>query len=350
MEGRCIKIKIGLYADPHFSQNSSMLVGRDGKYSKRLTNLIESFSWMNDFFSREGCSEVFCLGDMTDRPDLTAEEITAMSECSISDHHLIVGNHCRSDKNGEINSLSIFSSIYYEPEVISLGSRNILILPYNSTPVDLSDYKDIDVIFSHNDLKGYDFGNHISGEGYSLEDILKSCKLFINGHLHNGGWLVQDRILNLGQLSGMNFSSCGGQWEPSVAILDTENLSIKFYENPVALRFKKIEMKTLVSLKNYLNSLDSNSGKYVIQVRVPDSISQSARKLLDQYDNVVASRVLAIKSSKKTTTKSVSEEVPSKTNIYDKLRSFIKLQNSSKFDVDKVNEIINNLEKKEGVE
>lgn len=349
MEGRVI-VKIGLYSDPHFSQNSSMLVGRDGKYSKRLTNLIESFKWMNNFFNREGCSEVFCLGDMTDRPDLTAEEITAMSECNISDHHLIVGNHCRSDKNGEINSLSMFSAIYYEPKVISLGSRNILILPYNSTPVDLSSYKDIDVILSHNDIKGYDFGNHISDEGYSLEDILKSCKLFINGHLHNGGWLVQDRILNLGQLSGMNFSSCGGQWEPSVAILDTEDLSIKFYENPIALRFKKIEMKTLVSLKNYLNSLNPEVGRYVLQVKVPESISQNARKLLDQYDNVLSSRVLVVKSSKKTTSKKVNEETPSQTSIYDKLRDFIKLQNSSKFDFDKVNEIINNLEKKEGVE
>lgn len=343
-------MKIGLYADPHFSQNSSMLVGRDSKYSKRLTNLIESFKWMNDLFSKQGCEEIFCLGDMTDRPDLTAEEITALSECNINNHSLIVGNHCRSDKSGQINSLSLFNKIYYEASTISLGGRTFMILPYSSTPLDLSKITPVDVILSHNDIKGYDYGNHVSEEGYDLLDIVKISQLFINGHLHNGGWLVQDRVLNLGQLSGMNFSSCGGQWEPSVAILDTEDLSIKFYENPVALRFKKIEMKTLISLKNYLNSLNPKVGKYVLQVKVPESISQSARKLLDQYDNVVSSRILVIKSSKKTLKRTIEDETPGQINIYDKLRNFIKTQNQSKFDPDKVNEIINNLEKKEGVE
>lgn len=339
-------MKIGLYSDPHFSQNSSMLIGKDGKYSKRLTNLIKSFQWMNDFFSKEGCKEVFCLGDLTDRPDLTAEEITTMSECDISKHHLIVGNHCRSDKSGEINSLSMFSDIYYEPSVVTLDKCKILILPYNSTPIDLTQYKDIDIILSHNDIKGYDFGSHVSEEGYDLEDILKNCKLFINGHLHNGGWLVEGKVMNLGQLSGMNFSSCGGQWEPSVAILDTDTLEIHLYENPVALKFKKLEFKTLVSLKNYLNSL---TGQYVLQIKIPENISTSARKLLEQYKEVViSSRVLVDRVRK--TKNHETETVVSQGSIYDKLREFIKTQKTSKFNPTIVEEIISNIEKREGVE
>lgn len=341
-------MKIGLYADPHFSQNSGVLVGREGIYTKRLSNLVKSFKWMNKFFKEQGCSEIVCLGDLTDRPDLTAEEITALSECGIEDHTLIVGNHCRSDKSGEVSTLSLFKKSFFSPTVWEIGCSRILILPYNSTVSDLNSFGKVDIILSHNDLKGYDFGNHISTEGYDIQDILDNCQLFVNGHLHNGGWLIENRIVNLGQLTGINFSSCGGQWEPSVGIYDTETKTLTIHENPEALRFKKVEKSTLTSLKNYIESLSDNP--HVVQVKVPEKISSSARKLLNQYDKVVASRILVVKDKKKSTTQINKKSTEESTTVYDKLRKFISDQNPEKFDHDKVFKIVDDLEKKEGVE
>ena len=352
-------MKIGLYADPHISQTSSIIVGKSGDFSGRLTNLINSFKWMNRFFKEKGCAMVVCLGDMTDKPTLTAEEITALSCCGVENHHLLVGNHCRADKDGKINSLSIFKNIYYEPTILEVPgfyshdreTVRILVLPYNSTPVDLTQFKDsVDVILSHNDIKGYDFGGHVSEVGYEIEDILSKCKLFINGHLHNGAWLIQDRVVNLGQLSGMNFSSCGGQWEPSVGILDTDTLTLEIHENPYAYRFKKEEFSTLTKLKSYLDNLPE-SGEYVLQARVPDTIAQKSRKLIDQCSKVVASRVLTSQTKSKKSSPTKRDEIKlDKSSVYDKLRGFVTSQNPSKYSIEKINEIIDQMEMKEGAD
>lgn len=350
-------MKIGLYADVHLSMTSSIIVGRSGEFSGRLNNIIESCKWMNHLFKDQDCNLVVCLGDLTDKTSLSAEEITALSQCGLEDHHFIVGNHCRSDKNGEINSLSLFKNTYYEPCLIEIpGGRDnevfkILILPYNSTPVDLSQFSDgVDVILSHNDIKGYDFGGHVSEAGYEIEDILSKCKLFINGHLHNGAWLIQDRIVNLGQISGMNFSSCGGQWEPSVGILDTDTLTLEIHENPYAYRFKKEEFSTLTKLKSYLDNLPE-SGEYVLQARVPDTIAQKSRKLIDQCSKVVASRVLTSQTKSKKSSPTKRDEIKlDKSSVYDKLRGFVTSQNPSKYSIEKINEIIDQMEMKEGAD
>lgn len=368
-------MKIGLYADPHVSQSSGILVGKIGnnEFSGRLDNLIKCFDWMRGFFNDQGCKKVICLGDMTDKPVLTAEEISAMSRfVGCSNDIMIVGNHCRSNKDGSINTLkSTFNAVYSEPAVIDCDGCKVLLLPYNSTPSDLSEIGHVDVILSHNDIKGYDFGGHISKSGYDLHDIVSNCKLFINGHLHNGGWLVNGKVINLGQLSGMNFSSCGGQWEPSVGILDTETLELTIYENPVAYRFKKLEFNSVSKLKSYLDNLPTKVLKYrltdqlildseeytdsmceyILQVKVPAKISASARKLLDQSNKVVASRVLVTQDRSKAS-KSTKVELSSKStmsNVYSKLREFVNTQ-SSKFDAKIMSEVINSLESQEGAD
>lgn len=342
-------MKIGLYADPHFSQNSGVLIGREGNYSKRLDNLIKSFKWMNQLFKEEGCEEIFCLGDLTDRPDLTAEEITAISECNLSSHHLIVGNHCRSDQSGHISTLSIFEKVYSEPETLVRDGKKILILPYSSTPVNLRELGKFDLILSHNDIKGYDFGGHICTEGYDLQDILDTCDTFINGHLHNGGYLVDGRVVNLGQITGINFSSCNGQWNPSVGIYDTQSGCLEIIENPEAFKFKKFEVKTLTALKNLVSGLEGKN--YVLQIKIPEKISQTARKYLSQSSKIAASRILTIKSrDRKSIEDKKSVASLDTTSVYDKLRKFISTQDPKKYNPDIVSKIIDDLEKEEGVE
>lgn len=343
-------MKIGLYADPHVSQTSSIIVGKQGEFSGRLNNLIQSFKWMSQIFKEKQCQVIICLGDMTDKSSLTSEEITAMSQFEgIREHLLLVGNHCRSDKSGKINSLNLVNNSIFKPCVETFGGRKFLFLPYNTSLEDLSLYKDIDVILSHNDIKGYDLGGHTSTEGYEISTITDHCQLFINGHLHNGGWLVNNRVVNLGQLSGMNFSSCGGQWEPSIGILDTETLNLEIIENPYAYRFKKETFDTLVKLRNYIKSLPS-IGRYVLQVKVPSNIVDSARSILTKSEKVEAFRLLVLKSEKIKTPKTrESQESFENKNIYTKLREFISTKSQTKYDSDIATSIIDEIEKKEGV-
>ena len=336
---------IGLYADPHFSQSSSIIVGKRGDFSGRLDNLIRSFDWMNQLFQDHKVDQIICLGDMTDKPNLTAEEITALSKCHIDHHILLVGNHCRSDTSGSINSLNLFSRVIYNPEYLD-DKQEVLMLPYSSTVIEFKENPKI--ILSHNDLKGYNFGyGHVSSAGYEISEILDHCQLFINGHLHNGGWVVKDRIMNLGMLSGMNFSSCGGEWEPSVAILDTDTLKIELFTNPIAYRFKKISCSSLIELKKYLDKLPEE-GEYVLQVKVPSEISIEVRKLLDQSRRVVASRVISEMKVSSQVKESPTKEVTPTKSIYRQLQEYFDKNYSSKYDLTLVNQIINKLERSQG--
>ena len=345
--------RIGLYADPHLSQSSSIIVGRQGEFTGRLDNLIKSFEWMRNLFKEQNVDMIICLGDLTDRPDLTATEITALSKCNIDDDYLIIGNHCRSDKDGNINSLSIYNNILSSPQSLiedEEGNCLVYILPYNSTCVDLSTLNHPKVILSHNDIKGYLLNGFIFKSGYEMTDIIDNCDLFINGHLHNGQWLVKDKICNLGMLSGSNFASCNGDWNPSAGILDLDTLHLEIYENPCAYKFRKIEFDSLPKIKNYLDSL--NGEHYVIQIKVPNRLAENTRKLLNECKKIDASRVL-------TTIENINaKEVVDKgslsvssISVYSKLREFIGNQKkSNKFNLEIVNKIIDDLETNEGVE
>ena len=346
---------LGLYSDPHFSQSSSILIGNKGILSKRLVNLIESFDWMNNLFNSLKVDMVICLGDLTDKPVLTAEEITAMSKCYLENHIKLLGNHCRSDKDGRINAISTFDHVidtpgFLEdklfPDVPFYKNSGIYFLPYNSELIDLSTISPRPkVILSHNDIKGYDFGGIKSSSGYALSDILQSCDLFINGHLHNGGWLVKDRIMNIGCLTGMNFSSTGGEWDSSVITLDTETLEIRRYDNPQAFKFRKCEFDTLPKLKGYLDNLrSSNSRNYVLQVKVPEKIAEDARKLLNQSESVEASRVLTVKEPSSHSDKIEVFKSEPKT-VYEKFSDFIKTKRTS-YSQEVINSIIDKISEK----
>lgn len=335
--------KIGVYADPHFSTNSSIIMGSQNGLSQRLNNLIESFKWMNQLFKDNDVEITICLGDLTDRPNLSAEEITALSQCDLQDHHFIVGNHCRADKNGNINALATFKNVYTKPTVISVGGKRVLLLPYTRDYGKINEQ--VDIILSHNDIESYNFGSFLSRDGFKIVDILKSCQLYVNGHLHTGGWVVKDRIINLGQLTGMNFSGGEGEWEPSVGIIDTDTLMITLYENPIAYRFKKLECKKLPTLKTYIDQLP-DIGQYVLQVKTTAELADNCRTLLNQNKKVVASRVITY-ASKVEKPKETLELNQAKGSVYSKFRTFLAEQKTLKFDINTLYDIIDSLNIKE---
>ena len=288
-------MKLLLYTDVHWSEYSSIVRSRGIKYSKRLENLISSVNWAEGL--AESCDAVVCLGDFFDKPNLTSEEITALSEIKWCDkpHYFLVGNH---DSN--INDLSFASTYVFtgsdfhiisKPTVMSLdinSSTDVYLIPYiiESNRQSLNSYLTLPknalgktVIFSHNDIAGIQYGKFTSVSGFTIDEIKDNCDLFINGHLHNAGFVdEEEQILNLGNLTGQNFNEDAFVYRHFCAILDTDTLDIQFFENPYALNFYKAEISTLADL-------DKIKGpNAVVSLHCDAKIANKVRERLGELD------------------------------------------------------------------
>ena len=185
------------------------------------------------------------LGDFFDRPDLTAEEITALKEIKWNQkkHYFLLGNHEMYD--------SVYASLYS----ISLDTQysimstpceydGFFFLPYikehHKSLIEYFPELDSDsIVFSHNDIKGFQYGLYKSEVGIDLQDINSNCGLFVNGHLHNCGHL--GNLINVGNLTGLNFSENAEIYKHHILVLDTDNKHIDYINNPFAFNFYKFD-------------------------------------------------------------------------------------------------------------
>ena len=160
---------------------------------------------------------------------------------------------------------------------------------------------------SHNDLAGVRYGKHISPEGFPVEDIKKYCSLFINGHLHNSGFVdEEEQILNLGNLTGQNFSEDAFTYRHFCAILDTDTLELTFFENPYAFNFYKLELTTL----EQLDVLTTIGPQAVVAISCKSTIAQAVKKMVEELTlsgRIVCSRISLIFESEACEGVAVSE-------------------------------------------
>ena len=288
-------MKIGIIGDIHFSEYSSILRRRGIRYSNRLENCVASINWAEEVTAE--CDQVIYLGDFFDKSSLNAEEITALNHIIWNDsyHRFLVGNH-----EMGINSL-IFSSAHIfndkRREVIDKPylayfdeGIDLVFIPYvleeDRIPIEVMFPKrpgsdDIKrVIFSHNDISGIQMGKFVSNTGFSIEAIEDNCDLFFNGHIHNG-MPVTDKIINVGNLTGQNFSEDGFIYSHNIFILDTETMKYEVIRNPYAINFYKIEnIDDLYKVENA-----------VVTIKVAPDEVERAKQIMEEV-GVIASRVL----------------------------------------------------------
>ena len=252
-------MKILIYSDNHWCQYSSIVRKRGEKYSLRLENQIKSLNWVEDLGRNNRVQLSVCCGDFFDTPTLNAEELSALKEVNWNKsipHYFLCGNHEMGSNDLQFNSVNALLSVP-NAEVIdtihSLKCPKILLLPYileeNRKPLKyyiskfLNNSTDINdlIVFSHNDIKGIQMGAFVSEKGFEISDIENNCALFINGHLHNGA-KVSDKVINVGNLTGQNFSEDAFKYEHCAYILDTATMKIQMFKNPFALNFYKIDL------------------------------------------------------------------------------------------------------------
>ena len=297
-----------IYSDVHFSQDSSIVRSMGEKYSTRLEYLIKSLNWAEELAKKEHCFYVFNLGDMFDKPNLNAQELTALQEVKWSNkpHYILVGNHDSNVNSLQYSSSEIFKSlnvfgndkfhVISEPTMFCNNGTfsQFLLLPYitEDNRKNLKEYckwneYERKIIISHSDIKGIQLGKFVSQDGFDIKDIEDNCELFLNGHLHNSSYIT-DKILNVGNLCGMNFSEDGFKYSHGCWILDTETLKLTFYENPYSLNFYKIEInKQTPSLSSY--DIGSNA---CLMIKCERTYLEKLKKELDNRKDIVASKVI----------------------------------------------------------
>ena len=288
-------MKIGIVGDIHFCEYSSILRSRGKKYSTRLENCIESINFAENATSN--CDLIVYLGDFFDKSSLNAPELTALSEIcwNYKDHIFLVGNHEMGINNLLYSSAYALDntgrgscSIVDEPLSIEALNCELCFLPYILEENKESSIKSYfgesatkRIIFSHNDISGIQLGKFISKAGFNIEDIESSCNLFINGHLHNEA-KITNKIINLGNLTGQNFSEDGFIYDHHIMILDTDTLTYELLTNPYAINFYKItDIEDIYKVKNA-----------VVTVKTSEENLLTIKQLISNSDSILASRII----------------------------------------------------------
>lgn len=329
-------MKICVFGDTHWSTYSSILRSRGVKYSARLENLINSLNWVQKISEEENCDEIVGLGDLFDSCNLKAEEISALKEVKWNKNipiHLLVGNHESDVASLVFTSTDVFNNRNFIIEncvkTYDLNdNQDITFIPYtvedNRQPLK-SYFKDQNkkhIVFSHNDIKGIRYGLFESKEGFDLKDIEEHCSLFVNGHLHNGTFLNENEtILNLGNLSGQNFTEDATIYPHVILILDTDDLSLKFFENPYAFNFYKIE----ITKKEDLLKLENLKNNAVLSIKCIDVLLDEVRGKIKTIPNIVESKIVIMRTLTNSNNASIEEESTFSNKDYlEQFASFVK--------------------------
>lgn len=323
-------MKVCICGDVHWCTYSSILRKRGTRYSLRLENLIDSVNWVIDTAASNGCTDLFFLGDFFDASVLTAEEISALSELKWNNSvytSFIVGNHEMGTSDLSFSTAHSFllnknNSVYDKPSIVRVGDTLIYILPYElevSRKGSIKDYfpqkSFIDpeckkrILLSHNDIKGIQMGNFISKEGFDLGELSQTFDIVVNGHLHNQQW-VSSNVLNLGNITGQNFSEDATRYPHQCMILDCDTLEYTLVNNPYALKFTKLDFTGSNSNIDYINEVAFKLGKpAVLSIRCEDKDYDYIKKRFDpdiEQDalvpkdcRVIQSRIIVDRSNKK---------------------------------------------------
>ena len=310
-------MNILLAGDVHWSSYSSIIRRRGDKYSKRLENLINTVNWIEETAEQRNCELIIYCGDFFDRPELNAEELTALQEIIWAPnckHVMLIGNHEGLTHDLSLSSTHLFNlipnvQVVDKPTLETYFGFRIMYLPYilekdrltireyinnglRENPWETQELK-YNIVGSHNDIK-MQYGMFESKEGFELNDINTNSQWFFNGHLHNCG-KFGDRAYNLGNVTGQNFSEDAFNYKHQIYLFNTDGQELEFIENPYAFNFYKLEVKNIEKLINILGAIKNNA---IVTIKCPESISNDIKQLLESCDNVKEHKVLSIIENK----------------------------------------------------
>lgn len=296
-------MKVLIYTDNHFCEKFSIITKMGDKYSLRLENQIKSINWAEDLAYKNGCQYVICAGDFFDKPNLTQQELTALNEIKFAPlcaHFFLVGNHESEENDLHYNSTEVLQQdrnsnfIVAEPRLLEEPGFELAFLPYitEARRQPIESYfpapKTKRLLISHNDLFGVQMGPAVSTIGFKPAELASISDLCVNGHLHNGQWVIKDKVLNLGNLTGKDFGEDATRYTHNVLLLDTDTWTYELIENPYAFNFYKLEINTDDDFKKLLKLKDNA----VLSIKCKAELAQDLREAIAALSNVVEARIV----------------------------------------------------------
>lgn len=329
-------MKALIISDIHIAETTSIISGAGEVYTANLDQSIKGLNYYNDYAVSHNCDVMIVAGDMFNSATVSDKEITAVKSVKWNSipKYFLVGNHESSANSGlrynVTKMLATETSNVIDMQGFSLmaGNTQIHFLPYilhsDKQPLDTYLIKNKEatkhIIISHNDIAGIQYGGFISKDGFTIEEIDANCDLFLNGHLHNGGWFSK-KGLNLGSYSCFNFTNDAFNYKYGGWILDTDTLELEFINNPYAWLFYKFEVKTLDELNKVLDKLGNNSA---VSVKAPNSIIKDIRDILHANDKIITYKVCVSHDASDVPTSDIKE-----LQSVDHINEFIKCCNDN---------------------
>ena len=296
-------IKVAICGDVHWSTYSSIIRKRGRKYSHWLERLIKSMNWFEKLAKEHKCSTEIFLGDTLDRPDLNAEELTALQDIKWNKipKKFLVGNHESNINTLEFSSTKFFESIEADvissPRIESINDNvDFCYVPFVTTDkkLDIKNYipdnNKKKVLFAHQDLAGVQYGKFTSQSGFDVTEVCNNCEYMFDGHLHNE-LIINDKIILVGILSGQNFNEDASKYKHRAYILTIEDdgtMSYEAFVNPEAFNFYKLRFETEDDFK-ILDTLDDHA---VVSAVCEEKISKKLLKIIKQHKNISESRMI----------------------------------------------------------
>lgn len=296
-------MKILCYADPHFSEKSSIITKYGTRYTIRLENQIKSLNWVETTALQKECDMIICLGDFFDHAQLTDQELTALNDIQWANipHFFIVGNHESEENDLQYSStmalLGPYREVISHPALLEQSGVELAFLPYvlESNRKPLAEFftenpEKLRLLFTHTDILGLQLGPVVSRTGYSTEELESVCHLCLNGHLHNGTQ-ISPKVINLGNLTGKDFSEDAFKYTHKVIIIDTDAMNVDFIENPYAFNFYKLDILETQDM-SILKELKPNA---VVSIKCKDFLVKQVRETVDTISNIIESRIIVTK-------------------------------------------------------
>lgn len=304
-----------IFSDNHFCVSSSIVRDVFGDSSLRLDKELKTIDWIKEQANKYNCKDIYCLGDFFDSYRLDNLEIGALSKINWEDRNVyfLVGNHELGKSNLSYSSAHIHllnpnvASVFDIPTILDYTESEVLIyiLPYQ---IDIKEnvqeyFKDAEsslsqkklnykkILFTHNDLKGIQLGKYIAQTGLNVDLLNENFNLTLNGHLHNSSW-VRERVLNVGNVIGQNFSEDAFNYTHNCWILNLDTLEVIPIENPHSFNFYSLDFcnKSVGYIYKIFDELKPNC---VLNIKVDEHSLDFVKKKFDPENN--KDKIIAVK-------------------------------------------------------
>ena len=303
-------MKIFVISDTHFGVKSNSVEWIDiqrsfffdwfiGDIKKRVTPGDEIFHLGDVFDSRQSINlKVLNLG---------IDVFQTLS--AVAPVRVILGNHdCHDLNSNTVNSVKPLGwldnvTVYEEPELIKLGGKSILMMPWRANPEQerecLQKFKGADYLFCHTDVKGAEFNKWTKVEHGNEVAEFKKYKKVYTGHIHYRQ--KAGNITFVGcpyEMSRSDMGNAKGYW-----ILDLETGGEEFIENPVSPKFIRLNVDQVTEMnseelqENCKNNfvdiyLDENQAVNFPFQELEESLGSSHRKITFKTNPVSTAIVL----------------------------------------------------------